>query len=96
MSDSQTVLPRTPKRIGLAADHGGFESKEYLAGKLLENHYEVVHFGDRQLKIDDDYPDFIRPAAKSVASGECQAAIIVGGSGQGEAMAGIKRRPDRV
>lgn len=42
MSDSRTVLPRTPKRIGVAADHGGFESKEYLVGRLGEAHYEVV------------------------------------------------------
>ena len=48
MSDSQTVLSTAPKRIGVAADHGGFELKEYLAGMLREAHYEVVDFGDGQ------------------------------------------------
>ena len=54
MPDSRTVLPRTPKRIGVAADHGGFESKEYLVGMLREAHYEVVDFGDSQLKPDEE------------------------------------------
>ena len=56
MSDS-------PKRIGIAADHGGFESKEYLVGMLHETHFEVVDFGDSQAKPDDDYPDFVVPLA---------------------------------
>jgi ribose 5-phosphate isomerase B len=50
MPDSLTVLPRTPKRIGVAADHGGFELKEYLAGMLREADDEVVDFGDGQPK----------------------------------------------
>ena len=41
MPNSPTVPPTTPKRIGIAADHGGFELKEYLAGKLREARYEV-------------------------------------------------------
>jgi hypothetical protein len=53
--------PSTLKRIGIAADHGGFELKEFLAGKLREAGFEVTDFGDRQLKSDDDYPDFIIP-----------------------------------
>ncbi len=56
-----------PRRIGIAADHGGFESKEYLAGMLREAHYEVVGFGDSQLKPDDDYPDFVVPLVRVVA-----------------------------
>jgi hypothetical protein len=61
MADSLTPPPRTPKRIGVAADHGGFESKAYLAGMLREAHYEVVDFGDAQLAPADDYPDFVVP-----------------------------------
>jgi ribose 5-phosphate isomerase B len=61
MPDSPTVLPRTPKHIAVAADHGGFELKEYLAGMLREADDEVVDFGDGQLKPDDDYPDFVVP-----------------------------------
>jgi len=83
MSDSQTVLPRTPKRIGVAADHGGFESKEYLVGMLREAHYEVVHFGDSQPKPDDDYPDFVVPLARAVARGEVDRGVAICGSGVG-------------
>ncbi len=61
MSDSLTAPPRTPKRIGVAADHGGFESKAYLTGMLREAHYQVVDFGDTQPAPADDYPDFVVP-----------------------------------
>ena len=46
MSESQTLPPTPPQRIGVAADHGGFELKEYLAVKLRDSHYEVFDFGD--------------------------------------------------
>jgi hypothetical protein len=60
-TQTETYLPGTTKNIGIAADHGGFELKEYLAGKLREAGYEVTDFGDRKLKSDDDYPDFVIP-----------------------------------
>jgi len=63
-------MPDSPKRIGIAADHGGFESKAYLAGMLRKARYEVVDFGDSQPKPDDDYPDFVAPLARAVACGE--------------------------
>ncbi|HXI39336.1 MAG TPA: RpiB/LacA/LacB family sugar-phosphate isomerase [Bryobacteraceae bacterium] len=79
MSDSPSVQP---KRIGSAADHGGFDSKEYLAGVLREAHHEVVDFGDSRPKPDDDYPDFVVPLARAVARGELDrgVAICVGAS----------------
>ena len=83
MPDPMTVLPRTPKRIGVAADHGGFELKEYLAGMLREAGYEVVDFGDSQPKPDDDYPDFVVPLARAVARGEVDRGVAVCGSGVG-------------
>ena len=46
----------TVKRIGIAADHGGFELKEYLISALRKDGYEMVDFGNKQLKQDDDYP----------------------------------------
>ena len=46
MTDSRSVLAGIPKRIGVAADHGGFESKDYLAGMLRKADYEVVDFGN--------------------------------------------------
>jgi len=90
MPDSRTVPPRTPKRIGVAADHGGFESKEYLVRMLREAHYEVVDFGDSQLKPEDDYPDFVVPLARAVARGEVDRGVAVCGSGVGACIAANK------
>lgn len=90
MPDSRTVPPRTPKRIGVAADHGGFESKEYLLRMLREAHYEVVDFGDSQPKPEDDYPDFVVPLARAVARGEVDRGVAVCGSGVGACIAANK------
>ncbi len=77
----------TSKRIGIAADHGGFDLKEYLINELSENGYEVVDFGNTQLKEDDDYPDYVIPMARAVASGELIRGIAVCGSGVGACVA---------
>jgi len=90
MPDSPTVLPRAPKRIGVAADHGGFELKEYLAGMLREADDEVVGFGDGQPKPDDDYPDFVVPLARAVARGEVDRGVAICGSGVGACIAANK------
>jgi len=58
----------TPKRIGIAADHGGFELKEELAGMLRETGYEVVDFGNTLLQNADDYPDYVIPQAAHAVS----------------------------
>ncbi len=63
-------MPDSRERIGIAADHAGFEAKEYLAGKLREADYEVVDFGDSKLKLEDDYTDFVVPVARAVARRE--------------------------
>ena len=90
MPESRTVRPETPKCIGVAADHGGFESKQYLAGMLREAGYEVVDFGDSQPKTDDDYPDFVVPLARAVARGEVDRGVAVCGSGVGACIAANK------
>ena len=90
MSDSPTVLLATSKRIGVAADHGGFELKEYLAGMLREADDEVVGFGDGQPKPDDDYPDFVVPLARAVARGEVDRGVAICGSGVGACVAANK------
>jgi len=90
MPDTETVPPKTPKRIGIAADHGGFESKEYLVGMLRGAGYEVVDFGDRQAKPDDDYPDFVVPLARAVARGEVDRGVAICGSGVGACIAANK------
>ncbi len=90
MADSRTVTPVAPKRIGIAADHGGFEAKEYLAGMLREAGYEVVDFGDSQLKPGDDYPDYVVPLAHAVARGELDRGVAICGSGVGACIAANK------
>ena len=83
MSNHPTILPKTLKLIGLAADHGGYELKQYLAGKLREADYEIIDFGDRQPKPEDDYPDFVVPLARAVAGGEVDRGVAICGSGVG-------------
>ena len=83
MADPLTILPGTPKRTGVAADHGGFELKEYLVERLREAGYKVTEFGNRRLKPDDDYPDFVIPLARAVACGKVNRGIAVCGSGVG-------------
>ena len=62
-----SVKPKNPMRIGIAADHGGYELRQFLFIKLCDAGYEVVDFGDHSSKMDDDYPDFVIPMAQAVA-----------------------------
>jgi ribose 5-phosphate isomerase B len=77
----------TVKRIGIAADHGGFELKEYLISALCEKGYKMVDFGNTQFKSEDDYPDYVVPMARAVVRGELDRAIAVCGSGVGACVA---------
>jgi ribose 5-phosphate isomerase B len=73
--------------IALSTDHAGYEALKQLK-QFLESHgHTTTDFGPKSFDADDDYPDFIFPAALAVARGECDCGIIFGGSGQGEAMA---------
>lgn len=76
--------------IYFATDHAGFELKEKLKKYVFELGYETEDFGSFKYDENDDYPDLILPAAKAVArdieNGVDSKAIILGGSGQGEAM----------
>jgi ribose 5-phosphate isomerase B len=81
-------------RIALASDHAGFRYKQMLSRLLAEEGHEVVDFGtDSEQPV--DYPDFIRPAALAVATGRCERGIVLGGSGNGEAMAANRVRGAR-
>lgn len=72
-------------RIALASDHAGFLYKEAIKSHLSAHGHEMVDFGtDSERSV--DYPSFIRPAALAVANGDCERAIVLGGSGNGEAM----------
>jgi ribose 5-phosphate isomerase B len=72
-------------KIAIASDHAGFNYKEAIRAHLAELGHEVKDFGAFNDER-SDYPDFIRPAAKAVAAGEFDRAIILGGSGNGEAI----------
>ena len=87
---AQAILPKPLNRVGVAADHGGFELKEFLAGKLRAAGYEVTDFGDRELRSDDDYPDFIIPLARAVAAGTVDRGVGICGSGVGASVAANK------
>jgi ribose 5-phosphate isomerase B len=78
------------RHIGIAADHGGYELKEYLAGKLRESGFAVVDFGDARSNQDDDYPTFIVPLARAVAAGRVQRGVGVCGSGVGASVCANK------
>jgi ribose 5-phosphate isomerase B len=78
-------------RIALASDHAGFRYKSVLVERLRSLGHEVVDFGTSS-EDPVDYPDFIRPAAEAVAAGRCERGIVLGGSGNGEAMAANRVR----
>ena len=62
-------------RVGLATDHGGFELKEHIVAHLRSAGHEVIDFGARVLKADDDYPDFVVPLARAVAGGQVERGV---------------------
>ncbi|HEY1835566.1 MAG TPA: RpiB/LacA/LacB family sugar-phosphate isomerase [Candidatus Saccharimonadales bacterium] len=73
-------------KIALTTDHTGFEKLQQLQEFLSGLGHETVSYGPHEFDPADDYPDFMFPAARAVAEGTCECAIIIGGSGQGEAM----------
>ena len=77
-------------KIGLAADHGGFDLKNTVQSFLKDKGYEVEDFGAFELNLQDDYPDFIIPLAKSVAAEKVVRGIAICGSGVGAAIAANK------
>ena len=77
------------KKISLGCDHAGYRYKELLKKHLTEKGYQVRDFGTFSEEA-CDYPDFIRPAAEAVASGQCDAGVVLGGSGNGEAIVANK------
>ncbi len=72
-------------KIGLGADHAGFKYKEGIKRFLTTLGHKVEDFGTNSEKP-VDYPLFIRPVALAVASGKVELGIVLGGSGNGEAM----------
>ena len=74
-------------KIHLATDHAGLELKNAIKDYLKGKGHEVTDHGAHEYDAQDDYPDFIFPCARAVAANPENRGIILGGSGQGEAMA---------
>ncbi|HEX5176782.1 MAG TPA: RpiB/LacA/LacB family sugar-phosphate isomerase, partial [Chthoniobacteraceae bacterium] len=72
-------------KIGIGSDHAGFRYKEVLRRHVEQSGHVVRDFGSFS-EEPVDYPMFIRPVAEAVARGECERGIVLGGSGNGEAM----------
>ncbi len=72
-------------KIAIGSDHAGFRYKEILKTALAARGHEVRDFGTRS-STPVDYPLFIRPVALAVARGEFERGIVLGGSGNGEAI----------
>jgi ribose 5-phosphate isomerase B len=70
-------------RIGIAADHGGFELKGQLTVSLKDAGYDVADFGAHEVEPGDDYPDLVVPLARAVARGEVTRGLAICGSGVG-------------
>lgn len=76
-------------KIAIGTDHAGYRYKEKIKGFLTEAGHEVQDFGTFSDES-CDYPDFIFPVAKAVAAGEFERGVVLGGSGNGEAIAANK------
>lgn len=82
--------------IGIAADHAGLALKEKMVGALRESGHEVVDFGSTEFTVDDDYPDYVVPLARSVANGRVERGLAICGSGVGASIAANKVRGVRA
>lgn len=77
-------------KIGIAADHGGFELKQIIHSFLLSLDYEVIDFGAYEQNNLDDYPDYVIPLSNAVALHHVERGIAICGSGVGAAIVANK------
>jgi ribose 5-phosphate isomerase B len=77
-------------KVGIAADHGGYEMKEKIYILLGANGHQVVDFGNLVYDNDDDYPDFAISLARAVAAGVVERGVLLCGSGIGASIAANK------
>lgn len=77
-------------KIGIAADHGGFELKNKIAEMIKSAGYEVIDYGAHEYDKLDDYPDLIIPLAEGISKGEVEKGIAVCGSGVGASVVANK------
>ncbi|WP_338869519.1 ribose 5-phosphate isomerase B [Spirosoma sp. SC4-14] len=73
-------------KIAIGSDHAGFHYKEAIKNMLTDLGHDVVDKGTYAETPPVDYPRFIRPVAEAVAAGEVERGVVLGGSGNGEAM----------
>ena len=83
-------------RVGIATDHGGFDLKEEIIKQLRQAGHEVVDFGAHELNQGDDYPDYVVPLAKAVATQEVERGVAICGSGVGASVCANKIRGVRA
>jgi ribose 5-phosphate isomerase B len=76
-------------KVAIASDHAGFHYKEAIKAHLKTNNIDILDFGTGS-DASCDYPDFIRPAALAVSKGDADLGIVLGGSGNGEAITANK------
>jgi ribose 5-phosphate isomerase B len=76
-------------KIAIGSDHAGYAYKEKIKAKLLAEGHDVKDCGTFSPDM-VDYPVYVRPAAEAVARGECERGIVLGGSGNGEAIVANK------
>lgn len=77
-------------RVHLGSDHAGFELKAALALRLRELGHEPVDHGPRVYEAQDDYPPFVMAAAAATVAEPGSLGVVIGGSGNGEAIAANK------
>jgi ribose 5-phosphate isomerase B len=77
-------------RVHLGSDHAGFELKAAIAARLEEMGHEPVDHGPKTFDPEDDYPPHVMAAAAAVVADEGSLGVVIGGSGNGEAIAANK------
>jgi len=77
-------------RVGMATDHAGFGLKEELVSRVRAAGHEIVDFGAHAFRPDDDYPDFVTPLARAVATGQVDRGLAICGSGVGASVCANK------
>ena len=77
-------------KIGIAADHAGFEHKQHLVKQLQQAGYDIKDYGAFEYNAEDDYPDVILPLAQAISNNEVERGIAVCGSGVGVSIAANK------
>ena len=76
-------------KIAIGSDHAGFKYKNMISMHLRQQGYAIVDMGTDSVEA-CDYPDFIKQVTAKVASGDCELGIVLGGSGNGEAITANK------